>query len=117
MKNDRILKKIICAICLTFLGSTFVYAYNAESPIVEELAKSTSSWDGSILPEYQKGRPEITILKITIPPKTELPFHRHPGINAGVLLEGALTVVTEDGKTLNLKEGDSILEVVNTRHY
>jgi hypothetical protein len=38
-------------------------------------------------------------------------------INAGVLLSGQLTVVTADEKTLHLKAGDPIVEVVNTSHY
>lgn len=84
---------------------------------VDVLAKTTSSWDGKPLPRYSKGKPEITILKITIPPKTKLPLHKHPVINAGVLLKGRLTVVTQTKKTLHLKAGDSIVEVVDTWHY
>jgi hypothetical protein len=38
-------------------------------------------------------------------------------INAGVLTRGQLTVVTKEGKTLYLKAGDPIVEVVNTVHY
>jgi quercetin dioxygenase-like cupin family protein len=34
-----------------------------------------------------------------------------------VLLSGQLTVVTTEGKTLHLKAGDPIVEVVNTPHY
>ena len=37
-------------------------------------------------------------------------------INAGVLLEGELTVVTQDLKKLYLKAGDSIVEVVDKWH-
>ncbi len=44
-------------------------------------------------------------------------MHEHPVINAGVLLKGELTVVTEDNKTLYLKAGDSIVEVVNKWYY
>jgi quercetin dioxygenase-like cupin family protein len=47
----------------------------------------------------------------------ELPMHRHPVINAGVLLSGRLTVITEDNKTLHLKAGESIVEVVDKWHY
>ena len=46
-----------------------------------------------------------------------MPLHEHPVINAGVLLSGELTVVTEDNKTLHLKAGDAIVEVVNKWHY
>ncbi len=38
-------------------------------------------------------------------------------INAGVLLRGQLTVVTETGETLHLKVGDPIVELVDKWHY
>lgn len=81
------------------------------------LVKSDRSWNGNPLPDYPQGRPEVAILRITIPPGARLPSHRHPVINAGVLVSGELTVVTEDGATLHLKAGDPIVEVVNTWHY
>ena len=81
------------------------------------LAKSTKSWNGHPLPKYPEGEPEVTILKITIPPKTTLPLHQHPEINAGVLLKGNLTVISETKDTLHLKTGDPIIELVNKWHY
>lgn len=87
------------------------------SPVVRELVKSTQSWNGALLPAYPQGQPEITILRISIPAGTRLDTHSHPVINAGVLISGQLTVVTADGKTLYLKAGDPIVEVVNTLHY
>ena len=87
------------------------------SIVVKKLVKTTQSWNGELLPAYPKGQPEITILRISIPPETRLDAHSHPVINAGVLLSGQLTVVTKDGKMLHLKPGDPIVEVVNTLHY
>jgi len=81
------------------------------------LAKTSVSWDGRPLPNYVKGKPEITILRIKIPPKVQLPLHEHPVINAGVLLKGELTVVTKEEETLHLKTADSIVEVVDKWHY
>ena len=85
--------------------------------VVNELVKTTRSWDGSVLPEYPDVQPEITILRITIPPGTKLETHEHPVINAGVLISGELTVVTTDGKTLHLMPGDPIVELVDKLHY
>jgi quercetin dioxygenase-like cupin family protein len=87
------------------------------SVIVKELVKTTQTWNGELLPAYPQGQPRITILRISIPAGARLDTHRHPVINAGVLLSGQLTVVTSDGKTLHLKAGDPIVEVVNTLHY
>lgn len=88
-----------------------------QSPLIQELIKTTRSWDGAILPAYPSGQPEITILRITIPAGARLEIHRHPVINAGLLLSGQLTVVTKAGETLQLKAGEPIVEVVNTFHY
>ena len=103
------MKKIYLGICLT---SCLCLAACAG-----HLAKSTKSWDGAYLPHYPAGQPEVTILRIRIPAGAELDMHYHPVINAGVLLKGELTVVAEDGKILHLRAGDSIVELVNKKHY
>lgn len=84
---------------------------------VETLARSTHSWNGAMLPTYPAGQAEVTILKIRIPAGARLPVHYHPVINAGVLIEGELTVEGEDGAILHLVAGDAIIEMVNTPHY
>ena len=84
---------------------------------VTTLVKSTKSWNGAKLPTYLEGTPEVTILKIVIPPKTKLKLHKHPVINAGVLLKGELTVISEANDTLHLKAGEPIVEIVNAWHY
>lgn len=81
------------------------------------LASTGASWNGSTLPAYPEGNPEVTVLKITIPPGIRLATHKHSVINAGVMLKGKLTVVSEAGDTLHLKAGDSIVELVNQWHY
>ena len=111
------MKRLLCGICLALLLSSNVLTKDVNTVEVDVLAKTSSSWDGRNLPDYAKGKPEITILRIKIPPGVQLPLHKHPVINAGVLLNGELTVVTEDNKTLHLKAGDSIVEVVNKWHY
>ena len=84
---------------------------------VQQLTKSGFSWNNALLPAYPAGDPEITILRIVIPAKGVLEKHKHPVINAGVLIKGELTVKTVDGKILHLKAGDAIVETVNTWHY
>ncbi len=111
------MKKIFYAICLALLLSGNGWSQDVDTVKTAVLAKTSSSWDGSALPDYPAGKPEITILRIEIPPGVQLPLHKHPVINAGVLLRGELTVATEDNKVLHLKAGDSIVEVVNKWHY
>jgi len=109
-------KKTVLGIIVALLLSCNVWAGNSGSADVQVLTKTGSSWDAAELPAYPTGKAEITILKIIIPPGVKLPRHKHPVINAGVLLSGALTVVTDQGKTLYLKAGDSIVEVVDRWH-
>jgi quercetin dioxygenase-like cupin family protein len=90
---------------------------NHVSISVKELVRTSKSWDGKSLVPYPQGQPEITILRISIPAGARLETHSHPVINAGVLVNGQLTVKTTDGKVLRLKAGDPIVEVVNTLHY
>lgn len=114
------MKFVIIAGMLALLGAS---AANAQAQATaagiesEVLARNTQSWDGSTLPNYPRALPEISILRIRIPPGVALPMHKHPVINAGVLLSGQLTVVSEDGNTLHMKAGDAIIELVNKWHY
>jgi quercetin dioxygenase-like cupin family protein len=111
------MKRLVCGVCLILLVANYAFAIDGDAIQVDTLAKTTVSWNGSPLPDYPKGTPEVTILRIKIPAGGQLPRHEHPVINAGVMLSGELTVVTQDGKVLHLKAGDPIVEVVNTGHY
>lgn len=110
------MKNIMFVIFFFLVVSSNVLAEETEVQ-VDVLAKTRFSWDWSHLPDYPKDTPEITIVRIKIPPGVQLPLHTHPIINAGLLLDGELTVVTEDNKILHLKAGDAIVEVVNKWHY
>lgn len=111
------MRKLLLAVCFTLLLSGYVSAGDSHGLATDVLSKTSVSWDGRSLPDYASGKPEITILRIKIPPGAQLPIHKHSVINAGVLLNGELTVVTEDNKILHLKAGESIVEVVNRWHY
>ena len=111
------MKKTHLIFLIPFLFLMIACSGNIQNIEVHPLAKSTKSWDGEALPHYPEGQPEITILRIEIPASEKLEIHHHPVINAGVLLKGELTVITEDNKTLHLNAGDSIVELVNKKHY
>lgn len=111
------MKKIILS--LFILGCMLpAFSQEPETDIqVVKLAESSKSWNGEKLPAYLNGQPKITILKITIPAHTKLAMHKHLVINAGVLIKGVLTVVDDKKNVLELKAGDSIIELVNAYHY
>ena len=89
----------------------------AEEIVAKQVLRSTTSWDGATLPAYTEGQPEITILKFTIPAGASLDTHKHSAINAGVLLSGTLTVVSEDQEVLHLQPGDALVELVDKWHH
>lgn len=95
-------------------GPAFAHGAGAAAEVVE---KTTRSWNDNLLPAYPEGQPEITLLKITIPPHSRIPWHKHPVINCGYLLQGELRVTADDGKVLHMKEGDPIPELVEQWHY
>ena len=111
------MKKTWCGLWLALMLAGPVWAADSTNVTSVVLVKTTMSWDGKALPAYPQGQPEITMVRVTIPPGAQLPLHQHPVINAGLLTQGELTVVTADNKVLHLKAGDPIVEVVNTWHY
>lgn len=114
------------ALCLTIsfmTSSTLVsYAQNAVDKPKEVrteilLDRVSCSWDGEALDAYLITQPAITMLKISVPPKTRLGSHYHSVINVGYMLEGELTVVAENGKTTTIKTGEPVVEMLGTVHY
>ena len=72
--NCNYMKLVLLSTLFYLLISNQVDAGEFDNIKVDVLAKSGFSWDGSHLPSYSKGVPEITILRITIPPHTQLPL-------------------------------------------
>ena len=84
---------------------------------VRTLVQSTKSWNGTPLPAYPSGQPEVTVLHITIQPGVALPMHQHPVINAGMLIRGQLLVTSAAGASVQLQAGQGLIEMVNQPHY
>ena len=112
----RTVVKILTCTLISYLV-TPAFAYKDTAIQIDPLAKSVASWNGTLMPAYPAGQPEVTILRFRIAPGVKLPMHKHPVINAGIVLAGELTVITEKGHTLHLKAGDPIIEVVDHWHY
>jgi quercetin dioxygenase-like cupin family protein len=110
------MKTTLSILFLLFLPLA-LFAKDKAALTKEELTASTEAWTGQKLPAYPSGQPEISVLKITIPPGQRLPMHKHPVINAAVVLRGELTVTTGQGKVLHVKAGHPVIEVVNEWHY
>jgi quercetin dioxygenase-like cupin family protein len=83
----------------------------------EELIRTSQSWDGVDLPDYLQGRPELVAVKYVFPAGKKLGWHHHPVMNYGVLMQGELTIVGQDGKEKVVHEGEAVVEMVNTIHH
>ena len=83
----------------------------------EELIRTSQSWDGVELPDYLQGRPELVAVKYVFPAGQKLGWHHHPVINYGVLVQGELTIIGQDGKEKVVHEGEAVVEMVNTVHH
>jgi len=84
---------------------------------VETLLKADSSWDGVAYAAYPEGRPELTVVRLTIPPHTTLPWHTHPMPNAAYVVSGQIVVEKQaDGRKRTLGAGQVLAEMVDTPH-
>ena len=82
-----------------------------------ELIRTSQSWDGAELPDYFQGRPELVAVKYVFPAGQKLGWHHHPVMNYGVLMQGELTIIGQDGKVKTVHEGEPVVEMVNTIHH
>ena len=83
----------------------------------KELIRTSQSWDGVELPDYLQGRPELVAVKYIFPAGQKLGWHHHPMMNYGILVQGELTIIGQDGKEKVVHEGEAVVEMVNTIHH
>ena len=82
-----------------------------------ELIRTSQSWDGVELPDYFEGRPELVAMKYVFPVGQKLGWHHHPVMNYGILVQGELTIIGQDGTEKTVHEGEAVVEMVNTIHH
>ena len=113
---------IICGVttvCVSLISCEKANAQDENAPKVEstELIRTSQSWDGVELPDYLQGRPELVAVKYVFPVGQKLGWHHHPVMNYGVLMQGELTIIGQDGKKKVVHEGEPVVEMVNTIHH
>ena len=101
--------------------STAAELSQEEAPVQQvqstELIRTSQSWDGVELPDYLQGRPELVAVKYVFPAGQKLGWHHHPVMNYGILVQGELTIIGQDGKEKIVHEGEAVVEMVNTIHH
>ena len=79
----------------------------------EELIRTSQSWDGVELPDYLQGRPELVAVKYEFPAGQKLGWHHHPVMNYGILVQGELTIIGQDGRENTVHEARHPLHVLS----
>jgi quercetin dioxygenase-like cupin family protein len=100
--------------CLQLCGA----AGAEEGPAIrkETLLRTGASWDGTAYRSYPAGPPEISVVRITIPPHTAMAWHTHPMPNVGYVLSGDITVERKDGAKRHITAGQALPETVGSVH-
>lgn len=103
-----------------FLSFSVIFASENSyaSPVkVEKLLETEQSWDGRNYKSYSSGKPQLTILKISVAPNSYLDWHQHPIPHAAYVIKGNITVQKkDDGDSFTVRAGETIAEVMDTLH-
>ncbi|GAA6622661.1 cupin domain-containing protein [Scytonema sp. NUACC26] len=83
---------------------------------VTQLLKSVTTTIGQPIEFSKIKKPEVTALKVEIPPGKETGWHKHPYPVYGYVLRGTLTLEIEGNKQFKFEPGSALLEVINTLH-
>ena len=80
------------------------------------LQKTTVTSNGEKITYPQTDQAEVTAMTVDLAPGAETGWHQHPVPVYAYVVAGKLSVELADGKVLNFRAGDAIIEVVNTPH-
>lgn len=81
-----------------------------------ELIRTSQSWDGAILPDFPQGKPELRVIRLDFPVGAKTGWHHHTVVNYGIVQQGELTIVCQDGSEKTFREGEPLVEVIGTIH-
>ena len=81
-----------------------------------ELIRTSQSWDGAQLPDFPQGQPELRVIRLDFPIGAKTGWHHHTVVNYGIVQQGELTIVCQDGSERTFHEGEPLVEVIGTIH-
>ncbi|MEI2264542.1 cupin domain-containing protein [Erwinia sp. CGal63] len=82
-----------------------------------ELLQTSEAWNGTPYEAWPAGKPQLSVMKMRIPPHSSLPWHSHPMPNIAYVLSGELTVEDkESGKRHTVIAGEALNESTGDIH-
>lgn len=109
------MKKYLLLLSIFFVCLTAKSQYN-KAVVLEPLLKTDTTSIGQkiVYPDFVND--EVSIIKVTIPPGKFTGWHKHFFPVFGYVMQGMLTVETENGKSNTFLTGSAFSEVINTPH-
>jgi len=114
------LRRSFITFFLTFIisvsGTTIVSGAEYEGIKATQIKKTSTASNGQMLQYLRTEKPEVTVLIVEIPAGAETGWHQHPVPVYAYMLSGTIAVEMESGEKYDFREGDTIIEVMNTPH-
>ncbi|WP_051711399.1 cupin domain-containing protein [Andreprevotia chitinilytica] len=112
------MKRILPIVALLAAGAMSAHAEDAynQAVVAVPVLKTTTTSIGQPIQYPATVKPEVTSLRVDIPPGKETGWHTHPVPGFAYVLAGTLTIELEGGKQLQFNAGQGFAEVVNTLH-
>lgn len=114
--HSRCLLLPILTILLLAAAPLSAFARDYAQAKVEKLAVTSTNYVGQPLAYPDSGKPEVTVLVVHLPPGSSTGWHKHPVPVYAWMIEGELTVRTENGIEKRFVKGEPIIEVMNLLH-
>ena len=86
--TTRSIEALLVVIAITLVQKAGARDNNQPAVHTQILLSASSSWDGEQYQSYPSGQPELSVLKITLAPHTQLEWHSHPIPSAAYIVAG-----------------------------
>jgi quercetin dioxygenase-like cupin family protein len=108
-------KTVLFVFVLSSIGLSLA-AWGQRSFKASPVLKSSTTISGQKIEYPKTGKPEISSLLVEVEPGGETGRHMHSVPTHIYVLEGTLTIETDDGARFEFPAGEAFLEVMNTWH-
>jgi quercetin dioxygenase-like cupin family protein len=117
--KKRAIFPVACATLLTMIAAFAMTSHSLSSAAttkVVTILKSSVNDAGQAIRYPQGGIPEVTMLRVEIPPGRETGWHTHPAPSFAYVISGTLTVALKDGRQLRFTASQGLAESVDVLH-